>query len=486
MQRRGLSGLALAIASACGCAPYTEISAQHPGAVAALLVRVETATGRALTARAFDPRQAGPAFSIEPEVEAHVLSYPQALAEYGIALDEDGDLPLVTDGVPLPLPAHWTRVDGEGAATPLDVRATSPAEALAQVRVPARPCPRLVEDVGRRVPMPPGSTASFVGALDQERTLVAYGPGRLGDFPVTLGAFTGAAMAPVAYRGPPDWFLPPVGFTEADGTLWVALWVDGGDLRTDGFLCRFAADSPLDLSGCVAHADLPYMTRLDGRRREDGVMELVALDWNRALYHRVGDQPWRALYRGGRPPNDECSFDSPVQVLRLDGPGTGLVSFPGGDLERFRVTDEGVERTPQFDDEGRTTSCEGVYGRSAGGVEMYVELPRTVGRGQVTTNVWWRNDPAQRWRPVPHEYPAYSLSVMTLGETFLVTSPSSTVMVLDVDALRPDLPPRPCELVSVFNNATRVAPSPDGGLILGGEMPTDDTTASVSRWHLLR
>lgn len=466
---------------ACACAPQLDVALDHPGVVATLLVRTDARTGEVLGARAHDPRAGGAALTLEADVVVDVLCYPQPLEAYGLAIASDGALSVVEDGVGLPAPAHWTHVDGEGVASARDVARTSPAAAFPRLRVPARPCPRLVEAVAQRLPLERRRAVSFVGALDAERTVVAlHRNDAVGGPPgLAVRGPTGdqAVALPLASA--------PVGFGEPDGTLWVAAQV-GTSTAMGGHLCRFRAGEVLDARACAPDPTQPVALALAGWRGADGVLELVAIDVALALHHRVGDQPWRRLYLGGRPEAEDCQVTVGSMTLRMDGPGTGVAGFESGALERFRIAGRQVERTTLFADAGRTSRCLGAYGQTASGVEVLAEVPALTGGVAPSALVWWRSGAVAPWRPLPHTVPALALSVTALGDALLVSTEAHTVTVFDADPQRPDLPPRQCATVGVYNSGKEVAPTRDGGVIVGGAHALDSSPPAIGRWYLER
>ncbi len=473
----------LATLALAGCMRSTEVSILREGTVAAVLIRVDTESGRTLTARAFDPADRSLNFALEPGVEATILSYPRPLSDYGISVDSLGDLARDDDGVGLPPPAHWARIDEHGEPTEVDPRATPPDVAFPTLRIAAPSCARLVEVPGARMPVDAfGPAVTFVGALDAERTLIGYGSNANGTTRPYLAVASRAGEQVLPYQ----LGRPPVGFTEAPGSLWVLLQVPTSTQPDEvaSVVCHFRSDDLVVDPTCNNAGDPPVrVAELAGRRGADGVMELFALTVFNELYHARDGGPWKSLYVGARPDAPECGGFLGWNVLEIDGPGTGVVSFSGGTLERFRVSPGGaVSRTPLFPG----VSCSSAYARHPTGVELFTSVAGIDTTGQRLSQVWWRPDGDVAFRAFPDFHPTPA-SLTAVGDALLAPEGSGTMAVLTVDPRRPDLAPRRCASVGVFSTGGAVADAGDGTWLIGGGAPgIQGLSGAVSRWRVER
>ncbi len=475
------------------CAPYTQVTARGAGVVEAVLLLLDAEDGAPIEARAFDPATAQLGFHTREGVVGVVLGYPQPLASYGIRTREGGALVLdpgaPQSGLGLPPPALWTTVDADGVASPVDLARHTPAALYPRVRLPRAPCPVLEEVAGRRVPLPPGADVSFLGVLDEQRLLVGLEGGA--EFRPVLAVATTTTVYPVPIALD---YGSPVGFTEADGSMWVALDLPDVGLEVgERVLCHFVPGGPLDVSACdldpaAKLADHPL--RMAGQRDAEGRLEIVAIDDELRLVQWRGDAndrgTWRAVYRGGELERPSCEVGHATMALELEEPGRGVASFESGALERFHIGADGAaERTVLFDPPGRGSNlCRSGYARSASGAELLVEEARVEPTPSVApTRIWWRAGGQGPWTELPNLGLIDTHGVVAVGDAFLATSGNDTVTLLAMDPRRPDAPPQICSPVSVFNSGEMIVPFGDT-LVVGGDGTVLLNSLTVSRWRL--
>lgn len=470
------------------CAPYTRVTADAPGVVEAVLLLLDESDGSPIEAQAFDPHAHDRGYATREGMVGAILGYPQPLDRYGIRTRDDGDLVLAAQGVGLPPPLLWTRIDDEGVASTVDAALHAPAQLYPAVRVPRPACPALEEVPGRRVTLDLREDLSFVGVLDGERLLLGFEGSATFEPSLVVATTTSADVVPIALD-----YGAPLGFTDRDGSLWLVLDLDGIGLEIgERVLCRFRPGQPLDVRGCDLEpgARLPHaVVRLTGRRGDDGRLELAAITDQHELMHWVGDAndrgTWRLLYRGGESERPDCEVGRVTVTLSLDGPGTGIASFESGALERFRVLPSGeVERTVLFEPPSRGSRlCRSGFAQSASGAQLLIENAQVEGQTPDLPRVWWRPQGGAAWAELPNDSLLSTHGVTVVGDTFLVTSGNDTLTLLAMDPRRPDAPPQVCPPVSVFNSGALITREGDA-LVVGGDGTVLLGSLAVAWWRL--
>ncbi len=496
VRRRALAWLGLmAVTSAAACTPELETPTDAtPGAVAALIVRLDPETGRVIDARAVEPYPPTEPLVLSTNAAAPttLLTYPQPLAAYGLRLTERKTLVLDEDGVPLPAPSHWLELDPQDGQRARDVAAEWPGP-LGVVRVPQRPCLGVQEVPGTRLEVDFQENIAFAAPLSPQHTLMVFDSSNVFERP-RIEVRTPTATVPLPFLLRP---LKPRGFVEEDGSAWVVVYVATSTAPDDlGFptMCHFRAGDPYAPPDCApASGPQPLFEAVAGRRGADGRLEMAAISWDFALYHWQGDAndrgQWRKLFVGGIYEAPGCTVGSSTVHVELDGPGTGVASFESGHLVRFDVATGAHPLMFEAPAGETSTHCRAVYARHPLGTEVFArkaEVPDTL--IEPRPQFWWRSAASsttswQRYAEA-EELDLESLTVM--GDAVLTGARTYSMAALVVDPLRPDLPPRRCPVTPVFNSARLVVPAGDGQFLTAGEFaPPGLGYAAVSRWRLV-
>lgn len=489
MWTRALAALACA---ASACVPTVEGPPDDTrGIVAAVVVRVVTATGEVLEARVIEPYPSSERMVLVTSTAAPavLLGYPQPLAAYGLQVTETGRLQLDPQGVPLPPPSLWLELDAAGERE-VDVATQWPA-ALAAVRVPPRDCLAVEEVEDSRIRIEGPENLSFAAALDEARTLVVFDRGLLALRP-RVEVRTPTATVPLPF---PLLAISPTprGFVEDDGSAWLIVHVATSTHPEDRgvpTMCHFRAGAPYAPPDCApALGAYQIIDRIDGRRSADGTLEMIAISADSVLRHWRGDAhdrgEWTMVRASDVRPSPECVRGSSFVVF--DGPGTGVMAFRGGELERFDVATR--DRTPVFEaPSGQIqTHCRAVYARHPLGPELLVRMAEVPDSPIVPRpQLWWRATASAAWQLHPDQDSIDLGSLTVLGETVLAPSAGLDVAVLAVDPLRLDVHPRVCRSRPVFNDAHHVTYVGGDQVLIAGNFPLATLAhAAIARWRVV-
>lgn len=420
------------------------------------------------TVHAYDAaaRAVRPLVRRPPDSRLWVLGYDEPLDQLQLVIGKDGRVTLDAEGLPLPPPRSWTMAapDDEPDAGP-DDRANAQARLaglLESVRV-ARTCRTLVPrtralgtGVGRQITLAAvlAEDTVFVGVAFLDEDVVVDGkPEKRWKSPGYFAHVTPQAITP---QTGVSVGRTPIGFGEQDGTVWATFSSSSG---LDRYLCHFPRGvvAPEHCERMAFEGEPPPWApyAMAGHRSSERGMELVAMNYDQGLYYwRESQRVWRLLRKdGAQGPNDPCRVGIQTLALTMDGPGTGLASFPRGPLLRFRVplADGPAELVPDFPD---LELCRTTYRRLADGTEALAVTRLPSSDFDSATTLWLRNAPTEAWQETPPKVPeAFVLKTRALGEVWgdLVLSYTPRgVGTLDLAApLRLGLPPTSCPVTAV-------------------------------------
>lgn len=347
------------------------------------------------------------------------LGYDATVEQLHLVKAPDGRVELDAAGVRLPRPAAWT-------ASPQDDEVSDPAGDAAQlsamldaVRV-ERACLRL-ERPAPGLDVGPGRSVTLVASTGMRSALLGVTHESVSEIVdnkevkrwVSPGYFAHATPQGLVRDRSLDIGDVPIGFVDADGDVWATFSSSTGAERS---LCRFPGGevSPIRCRPMVFEGPPPSWRphAMMGRHDATHGMELVALNLDRGLYHwRESEGTWRLIHRAGREvvdaEDDPCRVGVQTLALTMDGPGTGLVSFPIGPLLRYRIPDQGSPiLTTEFPE---PELCRTSYVRMPGGVEALVATElRSPMALSPTSRLWLRRDARAGWIDVTHRLPAES------------------------------------------------------------------------------
>ncbi len=498
--------LAPATLVACaGCVPSSDNALAFDGVVAAILLQTQVSDGRVLVAREvpYPPAESlVVATATHAQVRTSLLGYPQPLIDYGIRPDSTGAIELDPRGVPLPPPRAWADLHPDEPATAVEPALHSVGDAFPQVRVPRSLCSARLQEV-ERVPIPEDFLVRLTMALPfgEGRMLLAVvddDGDQLEELPqLVVATATSITPLPIVFAGEARGFLDP-----RDGSAWVFVpdyqYGEGGP-----GLCHLSPTRTASTSDCTPQPGAPFSAiRLAGQRRPGtDQLEMVALGWDQALYHWLGDADdrgaWRKLYTGGRGEDVSCLVGVETNELLLDGPGTGVASFETGPLERFVIADDSaaVERTPLFTLSGESlTSCRSAYGQLPNGGALFVRMIEQLSDFPKPPQVWWRSPVDGRWtRLEDPDGMVIAMGSVTVprgpgpGDVLVVSGLGQAATVVQLDPRRPDLPPRFCAVQPVYNDSRVSEALPDGSFVLSGGFSRIITLLqAVARWEIVR
>ena len=483
------SAASLALATACVSAEQSP-AATLADAAALILVRVGPQDTRVEIVEPFEPSQQ---LVLEASDDSHtyVLAYDRALSSFGLRTDGD-ELVQRPGGVPLPPPARWFEAAADG---PLEPRSDfDAARDLPDVRVPGVPCPSFDEDVEARFGSSDGRLVTFVGPAGEGRYLL--GLARDEDAQPPKSSALALATPPSDELEYLDLALNDNairGFVDSDRSIWIAALTAGTTTTAEPILCHFRAGGPYDSSACrVArgvNGRFP-LERLAGYRGADGRMVLVGMswDWKLATWKGTvdGEGEWSAWIDAGTWEQPDCSIGSPSVSLWVDDTGMGVAAPESGPLLAFDLLGPGPPRTQRlFDD----TSCLASFARTPAGAELFARVPKIAAGTPFAPppDVHWRGSAASPWQVLePNNTVLETQGILAVGNVVLMPSGANTVTPLVFDRHRPDLPPRVCSSVSVYNNASSMAHLGGGRVVIAGQ-PTYSALqyGATSTWTLV-
>lgn len=483
------SAASLALATACVSAEESP-AATLADAAALILVRVGPQHTRVEVVEPFEPSQQ---LVLETFDDSHtyVLAYDRALSSYGLRV-EGGALVQRLGGVPLPPPARWFEAAPD---TPLEPRSdVDTARDLPEVRVPGVPCPTFEEELGTRLPLLDDRSVTFAGPAGDGRYLLGIA-GDAGAQPPTNSAL---ALATPASGDLEDVELALNdsairGFVGSDQSIWIAALTAGTTTTAEPILCHFRVGGPYERSACRvargATGRFP-LERLAGYRGADGRVVLVGMSWDWKLATWTGtedgDGEWSTWIDVGKREEVECQVHPPSVSLLVDGPGTGVAAPESGALIAFDLLGPGPARTkPLFDD----TSCLAAFSRTEAGAEIFARVGKVL-RGTPNLpppDLHWRASIADEWQIMePRNDVLEAKGTLAVGNVVLVPSAAHTLTPLVFDRQRPDLPPRTCSSVTVYNTATSMAHLGGGRVVVGGSRPNKFyQSGAISTWTLV-
>lgn len=417
-----------------------------------------------------------------------VLGYEDTVAELELIVDVDGRVALDPAGLPLPPPLSST------TDPPL---ADADAQALLavlreSVRV-SRPCltleartPPLGTGIGRLVTLavPLSEDKVLIGVNHGTAEILVNGQNqKVWSAP---GYFAYASSTTLTPQRDVLVGTTPIGFGEPDGTVWATFSSSSGVERS---LCRFprgevAAEhcAPTEFDG-IAPPWAPL--EMAGHRSAERGMELVAMNVDHGLYAwRESDPVWRLVHREEAPSTDRCRVGIPTLALTMDGPGTGLASFPQGPLLRYRLPPSGGDAQVELDIPEREL-CRSAYARLDDGTEALTITRPTERLISPSTELWLRRGPSDPWLDVaPDLTPTFALStrsLLALQGRLVVSYESLAIGVLDVSGpLRVGLPLRRCPLTIVGSDAQTLAYTGRALLVTGAHNRESGGTNNIS------
>jgi hypothetical protein len=437
----------------------------------------------------YDALNAGPRLVARaPGSRLWVLGYKDSVAELELVVGADGEVVLDPAGLPLPPPVSSTTdppmADAEAQALLAVLRES--------VRV-SRPCLALVErtlplgtGVGRLVTMavPMSEDKVLIGVNHGTTEVLVNGQReKVWSEPGYFAYVTSTTVTPQR-----DVLVgtTPIGFSEPDGTVWATFSSSSG---VDRSLCRFPAGevaaehcAPTRFEG-VAPPWAPI--RMAGYRSAERGMELVAMNNDNGLYAwRESDAVWRLVHRDGVRNDDRCRVGIQTLALTMDGPGTGLASFPQGPLRRYRLPPSGGVAQVELDFPEREI-CRSAYARLDDGTEALTITRPTERLIPPSTELWLRRTPSDPWRDVaPDITTTFALStrsLLALQGRLVVSYESLAIGVLDVSGpLRVGLPLRRCPLTIVGSDAQTLAYTGRALLVTGAHNDESGGTNNIS------
>ena len=491
------AALVSALCTGWACVPLSGTSEVLTDAVALVIVQLDD-DGVLRSARVIEPYAPGDEVNLPLSASrrALVLGYSKALASYGLRVVR-GELSVETDaragageGDPLPLPVSVLE------ASPTEVRSlvVDPVElasVLARVRVPRAACP--VPVVTRRLPVPTDAELRFVLPIGERELLVGT---RVGSS--TVVGVVGRVSLEQASGGPAE--LVPVSITEpspratpcasldAEGRAFVA-YARTRAGRIEPWTCVVLPDDPTRRPACSRDvfedrppADWQIAAQDVARFGDETVRLVVVHDGARWLAYEGtvdldGVTHWRSLLDGPPLTDRLCASDTADArvVARLEGPGRGIVSFPGAELVRYAREGERVTREALWVVPGRDSRlCRASYAQHPLGGELLVEsVPER------EAELWWRGPTEREWSRLGARELGVQSVVAAHGQVLLTLSQGRAVVMFR-DVQRPDLAPQLCEPVAVGNNATLI--SDDGDEVLVAGTPTTDEIEPLFAW----
>lgn len=452
-----------------------------------LVVRAALPTGAPASVAVLSPEELerAPWLQWSEDTRVVLLGYDRPLSVLGLRLAADGSLRTAARGVPLPPPTVASELVGGESLVPFT---EDPGTAFPELRVPDAPCVTLVEDRDERLVPDPGRELAFAAALDATRTLMVY------EFkPPTSGA-PGAALVTTTGSVALDWpistALPgPRGFVEPDGRAWITLMLYT-ETTTVPALCTVDARGPLDARACQpARGDtsgFPFEALAGWRSTTDDMLELVAVNNDGDLYAWRGRTPsegtWTRHSRGRIDTTLACE-GLPMVTLSMDGPGTGVVATPRSELGRFHL--DTPDRTAIF----QGGSCRTAYARHPSGAQVIIRnesIAVTVGPTP-ESDVYVRRADDAPWTRVEGDTDLDARRVLLLDDVLLATAAANTLRAVVFEPGRPDVLPRVCGAVPVWNSGTWSSVAADGRVVVAGRVPEVGGlgTRAVGRWRLV-
>lgn len=462
--------------SACVSAAETPASTLADAA-ALILVRVgpDDATDLQVI-EPFDPSEQHVLTAVGGERHTYVLAYDRPLSTYGLRV-EAGELVQRPDGAPLPPPTRWLEAMPEGPLAPRSTLDT--ARDLPDIRVPRIACPMLDEDTGRRFVPTAARGVTFVGPAGPGQHLVALA--RVDDPP------TPAELVLVVGendRRALDLYLATDarGVVAHDGSIWLAADVASSTTSSaTPSLCHFAVGGPYDTTACRPTLNARYpLESMASSVAPDGRTIIVGLSASGHLgrWQEGRDDAAWSWIDAGRPSLFPCNAASPA-ALWVDGAGAGIAAPPSGYLSAFDFSRGSTTALTQLFD---VPTCRGAFARTPGGRELYGRLT-----SDLSTELYWRNSATAEWSSMPLPTPAFDpRGMLAIGETVLVTSEFLSVTAMVFDPARPDLAPRACPAVPVYNTGELMIDlGEDRVLIGGGLFPAPFLLGAVGTWRLV-
>lgn len=491
MARRSTSAFLGLIAMAC-------ISADESTAPlladAAALVLVRVRPHRPTAVRVIepvDPRETTVLAAASGDLHTYVMVYDRPLSAYGLRVD-GGELVQRAGGVPLPPPTRWLEAT---AGRGLEERSgLNTAQALPDVRVPSVACPTLEEERDTRYRPHDGRTVTFVGPAGRGRYLLglAHDTEAVPTSPATLALVTAPSGLPQVLDIPLT-SHDVRGFVARDGSSWVAAQTTTPTATSPNpVLCHFRVGGPYDASACrlARGASGRYpLERLSGWYDADGRVVLVGMSWDFQLAAWVGTEDaegeWSAWLAAGKSEQADCNVGAASVSLWVDGPGIGVAAPESGPLLAFDLLSPGgATSTPLYE----PTSCRGAFVRTTHGAELFARVPQVATENFLlaTPTVLWRGNAETQWSELAPNSLLEASGGVAIGDVVLVPSKAYSVTPLIFDHLRPDLPPRVCDAVSVYNTASAMADLGDGRVLIGGTPPNMRLLpGAISTWRVV-
>lgn len=483
-------GAACVAFTAAACLSAVEAPVPAPEGIAALIiVQVDRFQGTSVrVVEPFDPSARLVLESGSLDRHTYVLAYDRPLSTYGLRV-EVGELVQREAGVPLPPPTRWLEAI---TGSPLVERPLlDTGRDLPDVRVPGIDCPTLEEEVATRMPWADRRYVTFAGPTGDGGYLLALSRDDQATPPTAavltrVDARGGAQLLDVTLSG-----HAARGFVARDGSSWVVAQrtTPASDSLTP-VVCHFRVGGPYDASACRdARGDLGGypLERLAGYEGDDGRVVLVGMSWDFKLATWTGTNDgggeWSAWLPAGKWEQSDCNVGGANVSLWVDGPGTGVAAPESGPLVAFDLLGPGPARTrPLFAD----TSCRGAFARTARGAELFVRVAQVVSENYILTppDVLWRGATDAAWGELG-DTPLTPTGILALGNVVLVPGTAYTLAPLVFDPLRPDLPPRMCTAVSVYNTATSMVDLGGGRVLVAGTPPNIRLLPGyISTWKL--
>jgi hypothetical protein len=495
---RSQAAVVLALCTGWACAPRSSTSEVLDEAVALVIVQLD-GEGALRAARVIEPYVPGDEVNLplSASLRTLVLGYPRPLVSYGLRVErgalavEDDVRAGAGEGDPLPTPVSVL----EASPTEVRRRVIDPRElaaVLSRVRVPRATCP--VPVVTRRLPVPTDAELRFVLPIGEQELLVGTRAGSstsavavVGRVSLEEGAGGPMALVPVSITEPSP-RAPPCASLDAEGRAFVA-YARTRAGRIEPWTCVVLPGSAARRPACsrdvfedrppanwqIAAQDVAPFGEETSRLVvvHDGARWLAyegTVDVDRVTH-------WRLLLEGPPLTDTLCASDTADArvVARLEGPGRGIVSFPGAELVRYTREGERVTREALWVVPGRDSRlCRASYARHPLGGELLVEsVPER------EAELWWRGPTDTSWSRLDARELGVQAVVAAHGQAMLTLSQGRAAVVFRDDQ-RPDLSPQICAPVAVGNNATLI--SDDGDEVLVAGTPTTDEIEPLFAW----
>jgi len=262
-------------------------------------------------------------------------------------------------------------------------------------------------------------------------------------------------------------FRDALAFEDGDETwiAWPARAAVNGVARLD--LHRVAADGqlgPATQTFAPAPATPAIFEEIAGRTF-DGRRTVVARD-TAGNFWSLDEQTklWAMKKALGRDDAVCTDIDANSLVLTVDSPTTGLVGARGAPLSRYDLRRRELLASSVFPEE--MVSCANAYVRTASGLEIFTsDVP-----GPVTTSVdaFWRRGEQDQWRPLDTPRTLIARAVIAGGDELWISGSRASIVLLDDEPSRPEIPPRECGSIPLSLTIGRLVVARDGSVFAGG------------------